>query len=69
MLTKNAELPDILEDNRIFDWELDEVKRAALRQQRETTPYPSQMNSLPDDFEDYAPQATLLSPEKQKPTI
>lgn len=35
-----------------FIWELDEVQRAERRQQREHVPYPSQMNSCKDNFED-----------------
>ena len=34
-------------------WELDEMQRASKRHQRETVPYPSQMNSSRDNFEDY----------------
>nr|BFD59163.1 hypothetical protein CKG001_12700 [Bdellovibrio sp. CKG001] len=35
-----------------FEWELDEMQRASRRHQRETVPYPSQMNSSRDNFED-----------------
>lgn len=34
-------------------WELDEMQRASKRHQREAVPYPSQMNSSRDNFEDY----------------
>nr|BFD67555.1 hypothetical protein HAGR004_25770 [Bdellovibrio sp. HAGR004] len=35
-----------------YEWELDEMQRASRRHQRETVPYPSQMNSARDNFED-----------------
>lgn len=47
------------------DWELDEMQRASRRHQRETVPYPSQMNSARDNFEDLYPYQRTQESQRQ----
>lgn len=48
-----------------YEWELDEMQRAARRHQRETVPYPSQMNSARDNFEDTLIHVTSPAPTER----
>lgn len=68
MMENNALPQSDVTPSRPFEWELDEVQRASLRQQRATTPYPSQMNGLKDNFEDYVHQPEVPPPDQNKPT-
>lgn len=46
-------------------WELDEMQRASRRHQREDVPYPSQMNSAKDNFEDLFPYHRMQESQLQ----
>ncbi|WP_347357995.1 hypothetical protein [Bdellovibrio sp.] len=48
-----------------YEWEFDEMQRAARRHQREAVPYPSQMNSAPDNFEDVLPAIPSSAPTER----
>lgn len=65
MSTKKEISPEQPAPLPFFIWELDEVRRAILRQQRESTPYPSQMNGLIDSYESYLADEEKTNPEQQ----